>query len=98
VSARDGRWSEVANGLGNPEGIDVLPDGRIVVAEVGNDRVIVIDPASGEIESAAEGLALGFDDGPGPGLPVGVAAAADGSIYVTSVLENAIYRLRPLIH
>jgi hypothetical protein len=37
-------------GLSEPGGLDVLPDGRLVVADTGNDRVIFVDPTGGAAE------------------------------------------------
>lgn len=37
--------------LTEPEGLDVLPDGRLVVADTGACRVVVVDPATGEVEA-----------------------------------------------
>ena len=36
-------------GLKRPGGIDLLPDGRLVVADTGNHRIVVVDPASGAV-------------------------------------------------
>jgi hypothetical protein len=39
-----------AAGLREPGGLDVLPDGRLVVADTNNHRVVVVDPSSGAVE------------------------------------------------
>jgi DNA-binding beta-propeller fold protein YncE len=36
-------------GLDEPAGLDVLPDGRLIVADTNHHRVVVIDPASGSV-------------------------------------------------
>lgn len=36
-------------GLRRPGGVDVLPDGRLVVADTGNHRIVVVDPRSGTV-------------------------------------------------
>jgi DNA-binding beta-propeller fold protein YncE len=38
------------SGLEEPGGIDVLPDGRLVVADTNNHRVVLVDPASGMVD------------------------------------------------
>ncbi len=91
-----GERSVVVSGLKQPEGIDLLPDGRLVVAEVGERRIVAIDPASGELEVLASGLALGIP--PLAGLSAvhiisGVAVSETGAVYFTSDLENALYRI-----
>jgi len=37
-------------GLDEPAGIDLLPDGRLVVADTNNHRVVLVDPATGAVE------------------------------------------------
>ena len=37
-------------GLRHPGGLDLLPDGRLVVADTGNSRIVVVDPATGAVE------------------------------------------------
>jgi DNA-binding beta-propeller fold protein YncE len=49
-SGVDGELSSLpVEGLRRPGGIDVLPDGRLVVADTGNDRVVVVDLATGAV-------------------------------------------------
>jgi sugar lactone lactonase YvrE len=93
----NGLRTQIAAGLEGPEGLDVLPDGRVAVAEVGKRRLVAIDPASGEVAVLAEDLPIGLPapEGTPPAfVPTGVAAAPDGSVYLSSDLENAIYRVR----
>lgn len=37
-------WTVPVDGLDEPGGLDALPDGRLVVADTGNHRVVVVDP------------------------------------------------------
>ena len=50
----------VADGLAGPEGIDVGPDGKLYVAEVGQKRVVAIDPATGAKTVIASNLDIGL--------------------------------------
>jgi len=88
----------VADGLAGPEGIAVGPDGRLFVAEVGQKRVVAIDPATGAKTVIASNLDIGlppYQGGP-PGLvPTGVAVGASGTVYVSSDIRNALYKLTP---
>lgn len=52
----------IAEGLQQPEGIALLPDGRLAVAEVGARRLLAIDPASGAREILADDLPIGSED------------------------------------
>lgn len=88
----------VADGLAGPEGIDVGPDGRLFVAEVGQKRVVAIDPANGNKTVIAANLDIGLAPYPGgpPGLvTTGVAVGKSGSVYVSSDVRNALYKLTP---
>ncbi len=94
----DGAHAVIAEGLDLPEGIDATLDGSLVVAEVGANRAIRIDPNSGEVVVMTENIPLGypgFAGLPRAFLPNGIAAGAGGEIYVASDIENAIYRLTP---
>jgi sugar lactone lactonase YvrE len=87
----------IARKLKRPEGIALGPDGRLIVAEVGAKRVIAL-PADGKgkMEVLADKLPLGLDVGervPAPFMFTGVSVASDGAIYVTSDIDNALYRI-----
>ena len=88
----------VADGLAGPEGIDVGPDGRLFVAEVGQKRIVAIDPISGVKTVIASNLDIGlapFPGGPPALVPTGVAVARSGTVYVSSDIRNALYKLTP---
>lgn len=88
----------VADGLAGPEGIAVGPDGRLFVAEVGQKRVVAIDPATGARVVIASNLDIGlppFQGGPPGFVPTGVTVGANGVVYVSSDIRNALYKLTP---
>lgn len=90
--------TDVAVGIKSPEGIAVAPDGRLIVAEVGLKRIIAIDPDSGEIEVIAEDLPIGLEGPaalPKAWIQTDVEVAADGTIYFSADLEDAIYKIPP---
>ena len=93
----DGKRRTIVDGLGHPEGIAFLGDGRVAVAETAADRVTLVDPASGRKETIATGLPLGMLDLPSMpnGLfPTGLATAEDGSLLLSSDVEGGVLRLR----
>ena len=93
-----GERRDVATGLVSPEGIDPFTDGRLAVAEVGRQRLLRIDPASGHIEVLRDELPIGMPLAPllpESGLPTGVAVGDDDSVYLSSDADTAVYRLRP---
>ena len=70
------------DGLRHPGGVDLLPDGRLVVADTGNSRIVVVDPASGALApvDVDETWVHGTDGKPvqvAPGGTVDVEVAVD---------------------
>jgi streptogramin lyase len=86
----------IAKDLKLPEGIAVAPDGKLVVAEVGAKRLISIDPKSGTVTEIAGNLPIGLPGAPGglpTNIPTGVGVGESGTIYFSSDIENAIYKV-----
>lgn len=83
--------------LVEPEGLAFDQDDNLLVAETGHNRVW--SKANGQdktlvVENIPMGL-VGGDDLPKPFLPSSITADQSNRIYVTSDIENAIYRLTP---
>lgn len=98
VNMADGSKTTVAEGLALPEGLAQTPWGSFIVAETAARRLTEIDPANGSRRTVAENLQIGLPGGPGmppPYVITGVAAGADGTVYVTADRNNALYRIRP---
>jgi glucose/arabinose dehydrogenase len=98
IDVASGARRVVADGLAGPEGIDLGPDGLLYVAEVGQKRVLTIDPASGSKTVIASNLDIGLPTYPGgpPALvTTGVAVGRTGTVYVSSDIRNALYKLTP---
>ena len=98
INVASGAKRVVADGLAGPEGIAVGPDGKLFVAEVGQKRVVAIDPATGARTVIASNLDIGlppFQGGPPGFVPTGVTVGANGVVYVSSDIRNALYRLTP---
>ncbi|MFO1087817.1 MAG: SMP-30/gluconolactonase/LRE family protein [Reyranellaceae bacterium] len=98
IDVSTGERRVVADGLAGPEGIDVGPDGRLYVAEVGQKRVVAIDRATGAKTVIASNLDIGlpaYPGGPPALVPTGVAVARSGTVYVSSDIRNALYKLTP---
>lgn len=92
----NGEKSVVAKDLKMPEGIALAPDGMLVVAEVGAKRIVQIDPAKGTVTEIAANLPIGLPGTPGglpTNIPTGVGVGASGTIYFSSDIENAIYKI-----
>jgi sugar lactone lactonase YvrE len=92
----NGENTIIAHDLRMPEGIALAPNGRLIVAEVGAKRIIEIDPVTGTITEIAGNLPIGLPGAPGglpTNIPTGVGVGASGTIYVSSDVENAIYKI-----
>lgn len=88
----------VAKGLQRPEGLALLADGRIAVAETGLRRLVAVDPAKGRLEVMADNLPVGLDPGTGADDPYSltdVAAGPDGTLYVSSDMDGTVLRVTP---
>jgi sugar lactone lactonase YvrE len=99
VRLSDGSKRPVAQGLKAPEGIARHPDGGLIVAEVGRQRLVRIDPATGKSTVIASHLRIGLPESapfPPGYLPTGVAVGGSGTLYLTSDVESALYRFVPV--
>ncbi len=96
ISLSDGRRTVAWEGLNQPEGIALDAKGRLIIAEVGARRIIAIDLDAQSVEVVAANLPLGLGGWatmPRPFLPTGVAVDKLGAIYVTSDIDNALYKI-----
>jgi streptogramin lyase len=92
----NGEKTVIAKDLKMPEGIALAGDGKLIVAEVGAKRIIAIDPRSGTVTEIAGNLPIGLAGAPGglpTNIPTGVGVGASGTIYFSSDIENAIYKV-----
>jgi sugar lactone lactonase YvrE len=92
VDPATGARTTVAEGLKLPKAVAVR-DGAVLVLEVGAKQVVSIDPKTGKTTVLAANLPVGLVTQPVP-LAGGLASTPSG-VYVTSDVENAVYRLTP---
>lgn len=88
----------VASDLAQPEGMALLPDGRLLIAETAAGRLTALDLDSGARSVVADGLHTGAGRQGRPAHPptylfTGVAVAASGTIYVNGDAANVLYRI-----
>src|SRR5258705_1256363 len=92
----NGEKTVIAKDLKMPEGIPLTPDGKLIVAEVGAKRLVEIDPPTAKLTEIAGNLTIGLPAAPGglpTNIPTGVGVGASGTIYFSSDIENAIYKI-----
>jgi len=92
-----GAQSIIASELSSPEAVTIQPDGSVLVAETGADRITQIN-ADGSRRIIATNLPLGLQGYPGmPSsfLPTGLAVNREGTIFVSSDIDNTIIKLTP---
>ncbi|MBT8264621.1 MAG: hypothetical protein KJN75_04735, partial [Muriicola sp.] len=85
-------------GLSGPEGLALDKEGRLLVVETGESRLLRIDTVTGDMEILAEGLefdqgSLG-EAGPPSFFFDAVAVGPSGDIYVTGGGVNVIYKVK----
>ncbi|MCT2398311.1 gluconolaconase [Novosphingobium mangrovi (ex Huang et al. 2023)] len=106
VKLAGGRKKTVLDGLARPEGIAIV-GGTLYVADPGAGEVVVSDLSGGAREVAARDLPIGA---PGGAKPVqlggvgdmcgpmntftGIAAASDGTVYLSADAEGSVLALR----
>ncbi len=91
IDVNTGDRRVIARDLDRPQGI--ATDGSaVIVVEAGKGQLVRVEPLSGVVEVIARGLPIGL-----PNVPItlaGVAVGGDGTLYLTSDVENSIWRLR----
>jgi sugar lactone lactonase YvrE len=101
IDMATGEKQILAKDLSQPEGLALLPSGKIAVAEVGRKRLIVIDPVTGSRVVVGDKLPIGqmFTRSPAPVyLPTGVAADETGAIYIACDADNSVLKFTPPSH
>lgn len=90
----------ILGGLSKPEGLALSPDGTtLFVVEVGKQAVTRVNLSTGELTTIAVDIPSGMTMPaflPQSGPLSGIALASDGSLYVTSDVEGAIYKVTPV--
>ena len=76
-----GKATKVADGLVKPNGVGVLADGSMVVADSGNNRLVGI---GGRFGNAFKEIAKDLE------FPEGVGVGLDGTVYVSLLLKGEV--------
>lgn len=83
-----------------PSGVAVERDGKIIIVDQGNARILRFDPTTSEISALAGGESIGFKDGVGKAAqfrqPSGVVIDAAGTILIADSGNHRIRALNPI--
>ncbi len=96
IDPSSGELTEIANNIRQPEGLDFTPNGKLIVAEVGQRQILSIDLETGERMVIAGDLPIGlppFHGAPLSFIPTGISIDSKGDIYVASDIDNSIIKL-----
>jgi sugar lactone lactonase YvrE len=85
----------VATGLASPEGLAVDRDGGLLVVEPEIGRLSRIEPGTRLVSTLADGFPPCLLGDHPTWIFNGVAVGAGGSIYLTSDVDNRVYRIDP---
>jgi serine/threonine protein kinase, bacterial len=92
----DGRASRAR--FRNPEGIAILPDGSLVIADTNNSSIRKVAP-DGSVTTLAGGGRAEYRDGFGQGAsfdqPNGLCTDPEGNVYVADTFNNRIRKISP---
>jgi sugar lactone lactonase YvrE len=94
VDVASGDASAVAADIGRPRGLGVLADGRLVLGDFENERVLLLDPKTAAVSTLVAAVCPKALDGgvtPAPfALPYGVAVTPTGTIIVADETDHLL--------
>lgn len=92
VDLKTGDVTMSADGFDKPRAIAFTPTGELVILDAGAKQVIEFDRAAQSRRVLAKELPVGYL----PNAPSGgIAVGAKGDVYISSDVENAIYKISP---
>jgi sugar lactone lactonase YvrE len=88
-----GAKRSVTTAIKLPQGLALDASGRLITVDFAKQRLVAIDPASGAITELATQLPIGVRGLERAERPIGLTVGQAGDIYLTSDIENSIYKL-----
>lgn len=96
VEFANGAKRIIASNLKTPQGLVVDGRGQLITVEFDSKRLLSIDPESGKATELASGLPINFRDSDRAERAIGLTIGGGGAIYMTSDVENSIYKFTKL--
>jgi sugar lactone lactonase YvrE len=93
IKLANGDKKVIAKGLKQPVGVAVEKSGKVLTVEFASKRIVSVDPTSGAVTEIAANLPIGIRPNGRFDLGIGLAVGPSGAIYVTSDIENSLYKL-----
>jgi hypothetical protein len=95
IDFANGAKRVIASNLKTPQGLVVDSRGQLITVEFDSKRLLSIDPESGKATEIASGLPINFRDSERAERAIGLTIGGSGAIYMTSDVENSIYKFTP---
>jgi sugar lactone lactonase YvrE len=92
ISFADGAKRVIASHLKTPQGLVVDSRGQLITVEFDSKRLLSIDPESRKVTVIATDLPINFRDSERAERAIGLTIGGSGAIYMTSDVENSIYK------
>ncbi len=93
IDLRTNEMTVVARDLRHPRGLAAVSRNDLLTIEMDARQLVRIDASSGERRVIATDLPVGGANN--PTMAAGIAVGANGTIYVSSDVENSLWRLTP---
>ena len=95
VDSTSGVATAFATGIGRPRGLATLPDGRLVMGDYQNERILLLDPANGTVSTLAGHPGCpGFVNATGDAalfeVPYGIVVLPNGTIVVADETNHVL--------
>lgn len=98
IDIEQGNRTVITDGLDKPNGVVLSPNNKntAYVVESGKGRVVKLNIKSGKKNVIADGFNMGItsDGAPLAHVMSGIAITNDGTIYLSSDIDNAVYKIR----
>jgi sugar lactone lactonase YvrE len=93
IDLRTGQATLIARDLRNPRGLAVTAQHELLTIEMDARQLVRLDISTGSRQTIATDLPVGGADN--PTMAAGIAVGANGTIYLSSDVDNSLWKLTP---